>query len=236
MGSSVSPLHRLRTRLKPLVPRRFQHALTKAVFRAVGVALRGDAVECPCCGGRFRRFVRYPSLYCPRCGSYERHRAFCAYLRERGDLFDRPIRLLHVAPEEALERHFRGRPGVEYVSIDLEYPLAMRRMDVTAMDFEDGSFDVVLCLHMLNEVPDESAALRELARVTASRGEVFVQLPFHLQRPDFPAALEAAGLDVEERALAEELGPEAVRRYGLLPAERLYVCRRSDTSSRTSER
>jgi SAM-dependent methyltransferase len=226
MSAGVSPLHRLRTRLKPLVPRRFQHALTKAVFRAVGLALRGDAVECPCCGATFRRFPRYPSLYCPRCGSYERHRAFCAYLRGRGDLFERPIRLLHVAPEEALERHFRGRPGVEYVSIDLEYPLAMRRMDVTEMDFEDGTFDVVLCLHMLNEVPDEAKALRELARVTAPSGEAFVQLPLEFQRPDFREALQTAGFEeVEELRLTDRLEPGSVERYGLIPAELLYVCR-----------
>jgi hypothetical protein len=236
MGDRVSPLHRLRTRLKPLVPRRFQHALTKAGFRAVGLALRGDAVECPCCGARFRRFVRYPSLYCPRCGSYERHRAFCAWLREHPDLVEPPLRLLHVAPEEALERHFRGRPGVDYLSIDLEYPLAMRRMDVTELDFADGEFDVVLCLHVLNEVPDEAKALRELARVTAPGGRAFVQLPFHLQHAGFPAALRQAGFEVEERNPAGELGPEAVRRHGLLPAELLYVCSRPETSSRTSPR
>lgn len=227
MDERASPLHRLRTRLKPLVPRRFQHALTKAAFRAVGLALRGDSVECPCCGARFRRFVRYPSLYCPRCGSYERHRAFCLYLQERGDLFARPVRLLHVAPEEALERHLRGRPGVEYVSIDLEYPLAMRRMDVTRMDFEDGSFDVVLCLHMLNEVPDEAQALRELARVTAPGGETFVQLPLEFQRPDLADALTGAGFDtVDELRPTKRLAPELVERYGLIPAELLYACRK----------
>jgi 2-polyprenyl-3-methyl-5-hydroxy-6-metoxy-1,4-benzoquinol methylase len=122
------------------------------------------------------------------------------------------------------------------VSIDLEYPLAMRQMDVTEMDFEDGAFEVVLCLHMLNEVPDEARALRELHRVTRPGGEVLVSLPYHLQRPDFPAALAAAGFAVETRNLAEELGLDAVRRYGLLPAELLYACRRPGTSSATSER
>jgi hypothetical protein len=227
MGDRVSPLHRLRTRLKPLVPRRFQHALTKAGFRAVGLALRGDAVECPCCGARFRRFVRYPSLYCPRCGSYERHRAFCAWLREHPDLVEPPLRLLHVAPEEALERHFRGRPGVDYLSIDLEYPLAMRRMDVTELDFADGEFDVVLCLHMLNEVPDEAKALRELARVTAPGGRAFVQLPLEFQRDDFADSLAAAGFGRVEELRPGDLAPELVARHGLIPAERLYLCRKS---------
>src|SRR5688500_5544883 len=42
---------------------------------------RGDAVECPICGGRFRHFGQRwntPNVVCWRCGAQERHR--CLWL------------------------------------------------------------------------------------------------------------------------------------------------------------
>ena len=102
---------------------------------------RGDRVECPCCGGRFERFLPYWNrdfCRCPRCDSHERHRALWLYLRDRADLAGT---LLHLAPEAAIARHLRDRPGVDYVSADLDSPLAMLHFDIQDIPFRDGTFD-----------------------------------------------------------------------------------------------
>jgi SAM-dependent methyltransferase len=221
-----------RALLKRAVPRRYHAAATRALLRTASIALRGDRVECPCCGRRFRRFLRYPSLFCPGCGTYERHRALCLLLDAEPDLVAPPLRLLHVAPEPALERRLR-RPGVDYVSIDLEYPLAMYRMDLTQMTFEDESFDVVLCLHVFETPEAARAGLPELFRVTRAGGRAIVSVPSHLDAadPDVASLLERIGFEVRSRQLGRELGEERCARHGLERDAVVHLCRRPALSA-----
>jgi SAM-dependent methyltransferase len=217
--------------------------------------LRGDAVECPCCGTRLRAFApdwNRPRAICPRCGSHERHRALALYLRRTPRLLDPGTRWLHFAPEYALERLLRAAPGIRYLTTDLEPGAADVAADVTALPFEDGAFDVVLCSHVLEHVEDDVAAIRELARVTRPGGTAIVLVPIdhgrartyedpsivdpgererafwqhdhvRLYGRDFPDRLRAGDLDVEALRMSEWAGPDAVGRHGLLPDEEIYL-------------
>jgi hypothetical protein len=147
---------------------------------------RGDRVECPCCGGRFRRFM--PGLshratrVCPRCGAQERHRALWLYMRERTDLFRRPqLSILHWAPEYALQRSLSALPNAAYVSADLEGREALQHMDMTDVPFKDGAFDLVVCVHVLEHVADDRQALREMVRVLKPGGMALLLVPIVLE-------------------------------------------------------
>jgi SAM-dependent methyltransferase len=164
---------------------------------------RGEGVECPCCGGRFRRFVPYgvrprrPEAQCPGCGAVERHRLLWLFLRERTDLLVRPQRLLHVAPEEVFAVRLRALPSLRYLSADLASPLAMLRADVQRLPHPDACFDAILCHHVLEHVPDDRAAMSELRRVLRPGGWAILQSPID---KDLPATLEDAGVtDPRER-------------------------------------
>jgi ubiquinone/menaquinone biosynthesis C-methylase UbiE len=61
-------------------------------------------------------------------------------------------------------------PNLRYVSTDLYSPLAMVRMDIVEISFQDSSFDVILCCHVLEHVPDDQQALRELLRILKPGG------------------------------------------------------------------
>src|SRR3954452_23583689 len=108
---------------------------------------RGNRVECPCCGQRFRRFAphrgRNNSL-CPNCGSAERQRVLWLFLQRETDLLSRGQRVLHFAPEQAIAPRLAGLPHLDYVSGDLTPGAAMEVMDVTAIPRPDSTFDVVL--------------------------------------------------------------------------------------------
>jgi hypothetical protein len=218
-------LHRLRTRLRPLVPRRLRPVLTSLGGRAAALALRGDAVSCPCCHARLRRFVAYPSLYCPRCGSYERHRLLALLLERRPGLLAPPLRLLQISPDRPLER-LLARPGIDRVTIDVDNPAADLRMDVRELKFENASFDAVLALAILDEVPDKRRAVEEMRRVLRPAGSAIVQVAVPEQQP-VAGALAGAGFDVEVLRAAD-LGDAAVARHGLIPAEETFVCRRRE--------
>lgn len=66
-------------------------------------------------------------------------------------------RLLHVAPEPCLAEKFKKK--YDYLSIDLDGEKAMMAMDITAMTFEDESFDVIVCNHVLEHIPNDKKAM-----------------------------------------------------------------------------
>jgi hypothetical protein len=149
---------------------------------------RGKRVECPCCGGRFSRFM--PGLshrdtrVCPRCGAQERHRALWLYMRERTDLFARPqLSILHWAPEYALQRSLGALPNAAYVSADIGGDEAMQHMDMTDVPFKDGAFDLIVCVHVLEHVEDDRQAMREMARVLKPGGVALLLVPIVLEQP-----------------------------------------------------
>jgi len=213
-------LHRLRLAVKPLVPFALQSAAKRLVLFFSALALTGSRVSCPCCGRSFRRFLHYPALFCPGCSSYERHRFLCLELERRPELLAARRSVLHVGPEPCIRR--RVEPGVgDYVSIDLDPRRAMRAMDVAAMAFPDDRFDLVICSHVLEEVPDRDAALREINRVLEPGGLALfgAALPF---QDELEERLERAGFTVEV-LVAGDLGAETLTRCGLIAEERLYL-------------
>ena len=194
-----------------------------------------------------------PRAQCPVCGALERHRLIYLYFSRRTDLFDaRKKRMLHVAPERELSRLLRF-DTIDYLSADLSSPDAMVVMDVTDIRYPDDTFDVLYCSHVLEHVPDDRRAMREFFRVLKPGGWAVLQVPItapvtfedptvttaeerervfgqhdHVRRygPDYVDRLAEAGFAVTVDAYAQELGREAARRYGVLTAGDVYICRK----------
>ena len=97
------------------------------------------------------------------------------YLERETDLFTRPQRVLHVAPESYLRTRLEAVHGSGYVHGDIADP--DNRIDVTRLDLPDSCFDVVICSHVLEHVPDDRAAVREFARVLAPGGWAILDAP-----------------------------------------------------------
>ena len=225
--------------------------------RAQMLRHRGDAVLCPICGHSFDRFKdawNRPDALCWRCGSHERHRAQWLVLTRRAELLGSARSLLHFAPEWTLRHRLSRLPGLRYVTADLYAPDVDLRLDITALDLPDGSFDAVLCSHVLEHVEDDAAAMRELARVTAPGGWCLVMVPLDLGRertyedpaitapaertrafwqhdhvrlyaPDIGERLRAAGFEVERIRPERELGAATMRRCRLAASDDLWLCR-----------
>ena len=103
----------------------------------------------------------------------ERHRLLWLYLMRETDLLKSFPRTLHIAPEVCIMRHlkphFAGHPG-QYVTADLESPLADLHFDVQQIPLADNSVEVILCNHILEHVADDRKALRELHRILKPGG------------------------------------------------------------------
>jgi SAM-dependent methyltransferase len=216
-------------------------------------------VICPLCGWNGPEFLAVgrsarPNARCGNCGSLERHRAMFLYLRDETSVFTAPTRVLHFAPEASLRRVFERAQNIEYVTTDLEMPDVSIRMSIDDLLFRDGVFDCVVCSHVLEHVPDDYAAMREITRVLRPDGFALILVPIlgtsdgrtledpfvvtpeerervygqrdHVRRygGDFAERSHKAGCNVTVVEYPREIGVEATRLYALKPDEQLFVC------------
>lgn len=153
----------------------------------------GLARECLVCGARLRKFeprgvawspeVKHRLINgglrdttCPQCGSYDRERILYAFLKGRPELF-RGKRILHVAHDDNIAA-LVAPESAEHVTGDKLLAHYGAFLDICALDFPDGSFDLVICNHVLEHVENDAVAMRELLRVTAPGGKAILQVPW----------------------------------------------------------
>lgn len=148
--------------------------------------MRGEAHVDPICGGHFAALLPTTkgraNAWCPRCKSSERHRLLWLYLERETSILRDPVRVLHMAAEPGLSRRLKSLPNVDYTSADLFDNQSMVRADITDLPFDDASFDVVLCNHVLEHIDDDQQAMRELSRVLRPQGCAIMQHPVDLGR------------------------------------------------------
>jgi ubiquinone/menaquinone biosynthesis C-methylase UbiE len=85
----------------------------------------------------------------------------------------------------------------------------MVRMDVTSLQFPDGTFDAVVCNHVLEHVEDDRKALAEMYRVLKPGGWASIQVPMKGK-----ATVEAAGVLNAYEQLHLFGQEDHVRQYG----------------------
>lgn len=190
---------------------------------------------------------------CPCCDSLDRHRMLWLYLHNRTSIFRDRLKVLHFAPEPAIQKRLRASPNLEYTSADLDSPLAMVSLDITDMPYAENTFDVVLCSHVLEHILDDRKAMSELYRILRPEGWALLLVPFDAARSetfedpnvvdpkererlfgqfdhvrvygrDFKDRLEHAGFTVRQEFYAQELGPAVAQRHGLLVEVDMFYC------------
>jgi len=172
------------------------------------------------------------------------------WLVRESDLFTSNPRVLHIAPERCFIRRLERALGSNYITADLESPLAKVKMDIQAIPFPDNEFDVIFCNHILEHVDNDRLALSEMHRVMRPGGWGILLSPVNYDRAttyedpsittpearaaafgqhdhvrdygrDYPDRLRAAGFTVRETDYCAQLPPAAAR-YALR-SEILYI-------------
>lgn len=145
-------------------------------------AILPQRVECPVCGWRGRRFLdfmemgyRVPNCACPNCDSHPRHRALFLWLRDEYRIKERTGHAIIFAPERSLAPIWTSAEHLHKHKIDIETGRGVHvRADLMALPFATDMIDLLWCHHVLEQVPDDRVALRELHRVLKPREGDFV--------------------------------------------------------------
>lgn len=245
--------------IRSLHPRNLQ-------LRLLRLALRGKTVYCPCCQSRYLTFLpagieKRANARCLKCGSLERHRAIWLYLQNHTDIFTTEKTILHVAPEIQLYKEFEKRKNIEYHPIDLmpdayQYGTKTKAMDVTALKYPDDNFDVVICNHVLEHIPDDLKAIQEMYRVLKPEGWAVLNVPIQKEREktfedtsitdpaqrlqffgqpdhvriygmDYFQRLQDAGFRVEEKNIAATYTHNEQFKYGIVAKEEMIICHKA---------
>ena len=148
----------------------------------------GNRYTDPVNGKSYRKFLPYgyvnirENVLSPGTLSLERHRLMWLYLQRQTDFFFKPAKVLHIAPEQAFYKRFKKLKHLDYTTADLYSPLADIKADITNLPFEDNVFDVIFCNHVLEHIPDDTKAMRELYRVMKPGGFGIFQVPLDMNR------------------------------------------------------
>jgi len=164
--------------------------------------------QCPICGIRLKRFLpleplfadnlrKYTSkykiekletlnpkeYYCPSCKCTDRDRLYAAYLQKINNFKD--LHLLDIAPGASL-RYFLQKRVKKYRSVDLYRTDVDDQLDICNMHkYSDNMFDFIICSHVLEHVPDDIQAMKEIYRILKPGGEAIVMVPISSEFNDF---------------------------------------------------
>jgi SAM-dependent methyltransferase len=171
-----------------IIPRPWLIRASKIVRPIFDLYYRGNKYTDPINGKSYRKFLPYgyvnirENVLSPGTLSLERHRLLWLYLQNETDIFSKSCKVLHLAPEQAFYKRFKKMKNLEYTTADLYSPLADVKADITNLPFENNSFDVVLCNHVLEHIKDDTKAMQELYRVMKPGAWGIFQIPLDRNR------------------------------------------------------
>lgn len=226
--------------------------------------LKGTTYTDPIDGKSFKKFLPYgyenqrDNVLSPSTLSLERHRLLWLYLKNETDFFIHPKKVLHFAPEQAFYKIFKKQKNLDYTTTDLFSPLADVKADICNLPFEDNEYDIILCNHVLEHIPDDTKAMQELYRVLKPGGMGIFQIPLENNRKhtffddtitnkkertkifgqydhvriygmDFFEKLRSIGFEVVEEMYSKKILPEEIEKYRLAKEEIIPICYKPKT-------
>jgi SAM-dependent methyltransferase len=178
------------------------------------------------------------------------------YLESETNLFSEKLTVLHFAPEQCFLPRLKSMSNLKYITADLESPLAMVKVDITSLPFQNSSVDVILCNHLLEHVEDDRKAMREMCRVLSKNGWAIIQPHIDARRQitfedpsvtspedrerlfnqrdhirvygsDYTKRLEEAGLRVHTKKYLEDGNDEGLKKFAFPANREIYLCKRA---------
>ena len=168
----------LKKTVKNFLPQKLVFKIEPLLRKTYSLFFLGNKYHCTVCKGSFNRFITLKNgeFLCARCGSLPRDRRLYDLLKKQNLLQGK---VLDFSPSRPLYRKFKKIPGVDYYSSDFANEfISNYQFDITAIKIPDNFFDLIICYHILEHIPDDRKAMAELFRVLKPGGIILLQTPF----------------------------------------------------------
>jgi len=241
------------------IPRPILIKVSYWVRPLIAFYFKGRTYTDPIDGKSFRKFLPYGygkqrlNALSPSTFSLERHRLLWLYLKNETDFFTNKKKVLHIAPEQCFISLFKKQQNLNYLTADLHSPIADVKANICDLPFENNSFDIVFCNHVLEHINDDAKAMSELYRVLKPGGMGIFQIPQDLNKAvtyedfsmispeertkhfgqydhvriygqDYFDRLRNVGFKVDEINYSSKIPLELITKYCLVKDEILPVC------------
>jgi hypothetical protein len=235
----------------------------------------GNRYYCNCCNSCIRHFNPGGSTepviqdlqiigagyhnadYCPVCKATSRDRLVWLYLHDKLKTAEF-LSILHIAPEKQLSYLLRKIKNADYRCGDInpsryQYYAPAEYIDLCAIKYNANTFDLVICNHVLEHIPDDRKAMEEIFRVLKPGGSAILQVPVSMvldhtyedptmisesQRAkaygqkdhvriygkDYPERLKEAGFEVKKISTAGNHAVGRLKKISIDKKEILFVC------------
>lgn len=147
---------------------------------------------------------------CPVCGSSDRERYVYYIIKNHTSLLDgKSHKVLHFAPERMLSEKIRNTCKDKYITADIMPGKGDVTADITNLQFEDESFEYIICNHVMEHVSEEELAFSEIRRCLTAEGIFILTVPICWEEKTYD----------NKKIVSEE---ERIRYYGQRDHVRLY--------------
>ncbi|NOU18347.1 MAG: methyltransferase domain-containing protein [Bacteroidales bacterium] len=175
------------------------HTISKYTLRINGL---GKTHKCYICGETFFHFSKYQNgllglsdlilklnlvgsdvenFGCDFCGVDDRQRHLFMFF-DKLNIWEkfRNNKILHFAPQEfKLSEKIEKLNPREYIKADLfSNDPKIKKIDATRIPFDNNTFDVIICCHVLEHINNYKDAISEIHRVLNINGIAILQTPY----------------------------------------------------------
>lgn len=161
----------------------------------------GNKHKCYICGNTFNQFIKYhggtrnipefrlrlnlvdsdrDNFGCPYCPAYDRERHLFMFFDKINFWEQLPkLKILHFAPEKNLSKKIDSYNPIKYIKADFNpYQEDTLKIDATNIPYQNDTYNLVICNHVLEHIPDYLTALKEIYRVLKPNGIAILQTPY----------------------------------------------------------
>ena len=240
-----------------LIPRKHLIRISILLRPLLKVYFKGSKFTDPIDNSKYRIFLPYgygenirKNALCPGTLSLERHRLLWLFLERNTTFFNDKLKILHIAPEQPFYKKFKLFKNWDYITCDLNSPLADIKDDICKLPFKKFEFDLIICNHVLEHINDDLKAIREIYRVLKKNGVAILQVPIdeslsktfedktiidpkkkselfgqydHVRKygKDYYDRLKSVGFKVKKIDIQKKLSEEEIKKYCLPKYEKI---------------
>lgn len=270
--------------IKSIIPRPIGYLFREVYLFFRGYLFYGNKIDCPLCEHSFRKMIpggfdlevnqrlkvigagRRKNVVCPACASSDRDRLLYVFFENNKNLLSDLTRVLHIAPEPELSRYLSKKVHTYYVSgmkyhEGFYYSRNVVLFDILNLPFENSTFGLVVCNHVLEHIENEKLALSEIMRVLKPGGSAILQVPWspllettyensnvttkadrekyfgqfdhvRLYGKDYPDRLRQAGFEVNVSSFAKlNISKEYAVKIAINPDEIIFIASKPLTNN-----